>query len=81
MRTESGPARTGSGPPRTESGPSEDESQAPVRTESGPSEEKSQPVMRTRIRSQLTTGISISEAKCSPYLGKDQVIEWTKVME
>ena len=61
--------------------PHRGESQAPVRTESGPSEEKSQPMMRTRIISQLMTGISISEAKCSPYLGKDQIIERTKVME
>ena len=52
-----------------------------MRTESGPSEEKSQPVMRTRIRSQLTTGISISEAKYQAMLGKDQVIERTRVMK
>ena len=40
------------------------QSQAPMSTESCPFEEKSQPVLRTRIRPQLRTEISISEAKC-----------------
>ena len=52
-----------------------------MRTESGPSENKSLAVVRNRIRPQLRTRISISEAKYQAMLGKDQVIERTRVMK